>query len=321
MKFFSRILLTQLAKGRLSVFLFHKIPKLPVPLVPDDMDLARFELMLDEVLCSFHVLPLHEALELLQKGKLPPRAACITFDDGYSDWLLGAVPALLKRNMHATFFITTGQFSGRPLWHERVQAAVRNLKKPTIELSHLALKNVSVQTPQQKQEAVRLLEQELKYLTLYRREQLVQELEVYCDTKLSDTTVMTTEALRELHALGFAVGAHTIDHPILTYCSAKEVTREVGGVREELESLVYGHVYGFAYPNGRPHADFSSQHVEAVKKAGYKYAVTTQRGAAHSKTSHFQIPRFTPWGPDSLRALYQVGVNLLDKPLELHETL
>jgi peptidoglycan/xylan/chitin deacetylase (PgdA/CDA1 family) len=317
---FGGFLLSPLSKGRLSVFLFHKIPLLPVPLVPEDMELVRFEHMLDDVLSAFHILPLDIAVDLLQKNKLPPRSACITFDDGYPDWLLGAVPALLKRNMHATFFITTGQFSGKPLWHERVQAAIKSVSKPTIDLSHLALKNIRVRTHSQRQSAVRLLDQELKYLTVLRREQLINELEIQCGSNSLSVPVMTIEALRDLHARGFAIGAHTTNHPILTYCSSQEVAIEIGAVREELEYVIKGTIKGFAYPNGRPHADFSSLHVSAVKKAGYKYAVTTHWGAANSITSPFQIPRFTPWSPRTFRALYQIGVNLLSMPLELRES-
>lgn len=314
-----RFLMSPLTQGRLSVFLFHKVPLKASPLVPDDMELARFERVLDEVLSAFHVLPLDEAVRLLSTGKLPTGSACITFDDGYPDWLSGAVPALRKRNLHATFFITTGQFSGRPLWNERVLNALTHLKAPNIQLSHLGLANLQARTREERQATIKLLDRELKYLTLHRREQLLLELEEQCGVTASSVSVMSVEALRDLHSLGFGIGAHTIDHPILTYCSATEVEREVGGVREELETFIGGRINGFAYPNGRPHADFSSHHVVAARKAGYKYAVTTHWGAATSESSVFQIPRFTPWAPSSMRAMYQVASNLNMTPMELEE--
>lgn len=320
MKSVSRFLMSPLTKGRLSVFLFHKIPLRASPLVPEDMELARFEHVLDEVLTAFNVLPLDDAVRLLSSGNLPARSACITFDDGYPDWLSGAVPALLRRNLHATFFITSGQFSGRPLWNERVLKAVSYLSAPTIHLSHLGLANLQVNTLAQRQATIKLLDQELKYLTLNRREQLLLELEKQCGITSSSVPVMSVDALRELHSLGFGIGAHTINHPILTYCSATEVEREIGGVREELEAIIGGEVNGFAYPNGRPHADFSSHHVRAVREAGYKYAVTTHWGAANSNSSVFQIPRFTPWAPNSLRAIYQVASNIKMTPMELEDS-
>lgn len=319
MKSIGSLLISPLAQGRLSVFLFHKIPLKASPLVPEDMELARFERVLDEVLTAFQVIPLNEAVQRLSSGRLPTRAASITFDDGYPDWLKGAVPALRKRNLHATFFITSGQLSGRPLWNERILKAMSQVSTPNIRLSHLGLANLHTKTTEQKQTTLRQLDQELKYLTLQRREQLLVELEEQCGVALSTVPTMSTENLREIHSLGFDIGSHTINHPILTYCSTTEVEEEIGGVREELQALIKGQVDGFAYPNGRPHADFSAHHVKAVRKSGYKYAVTTHWGAASSKSSVFQIPRFTPWAPSYLRAMYQLASNLNTSPLELEE--
>ena len=130
----SRFVLQSLSKDKLSVFLFHKVPQQCDPLVPADLDMARFEYLLDHTFSKLHVLPLEEAIGRLQTGTLPRRAACITFDDGYPDWLAGVAPALRRRNLHATFFITSGQFDGVPLWHERILAAVRRLSGPSLDM-------------------------------------------------------------------------------------------------------------------------------------------------------------------------------------------
>ncbi|MBS0501410.1 MAG: polysaccharide deacetylase family protein, partial [Proteobacteria bacterium] len=130
----SRLVLNTLSKDKLSVFLFHKVPQQPDPLVPTDMSVARFEHLLDCTFSQLTVLPLEDAITRLQAGSLPRGAACITFDDGYPDWLNGVAPALRRRNLHATFFITSGQFDGVPLWHERILAAVRCLPGPVLDM-------------------------------------------------------------------------------------------------------------------------------------------------------------------------------------------
>jgi peptidoglycan/xylan/chitin deacetylase (PgdA/CDA1 family) len=127
--------------------------------------------------------------------------------------------------------------------------------------------------------------------------------------------------LRHLHSLGFGVGGHTINHPILNLCDEKEIVKEVAGVREQLQSIVGGVIAGFAYPNGRPNADFSSRHVDAVRRAGYAYAVTTHWGVANPTTSPFQIPRFTPWAKRDWHATFQTGRNLLERPVQIPEGL
>lgn len=45
-----------------------------------------------------------------------------------------------------------------------------------------------------------------------------------------------------------------------------------------LSEIIAGEVTSFAYPNGLPFLDFSSRHVQLVKKAGYTSAVATQMG-------------------------------------------
>lgn len=315
----SRLLLHSFSRDKLSVFLFHKVPQQSDPLVPSDVNMARFEQLLDHIVAKLQVLPLEEAVIRLQAGTLPRRAACITFDDGYSDWMLGAAPALRRRNMHATFFITSGQFDGVPLWHERILAAVRRLPGPILDLGVPFLPAQAVSSDQERKWQVQRLEQDLKYLTLNRREQILQQLEATAGVQDADVPVMSESQLRDLHSQGFGIGGHTALHPILDYCNAAEVEREIGGARERLESIVRGPVNGFAYPNGRPYADFSRLHVDAVKRAGYRYAVTTHWGVADIETSPFQIPRFTPWAERDWHVMYQLVRNLMTKPVQVPE--
>lgn len=282
--------------------------------MPQELDLSSFVRLLDTVISSFNVIPLEDAAAALRNGKLPPRAACITFDDGYADWLKGVVPALLSRNLHATFYITAGQFYGRPLWHERIANAVLHCRTEVLKIDHPAFVPLPMATMQQRNAAVLYLERGLKYLTLTSRNELLLSLEELTGTNSAQVPVMPLADLRNMHTMGFGIGAHTDDHPILVYCDDATARREIGQTREELSGLIGSPVTSFAYPNGHPFADFSSRHVELVKQAGYTSAVTTQWGVTTVATSPFQIPRFTPWGNKPLNIAWQLGRNLLTQP-------
>ncbi|HLN03585.1 MAG TPA: polysaccharide deacetylase family protein [Bryobacteraceae bacterium] len=56
---------------------------------------------------SYHVLPLAEALALLDAGKLPARSVVLTFDDGFYDFYERALPILQEFHFPATLYLTT----------------------------------------------------------------------------------------------------------------------------------------------------------------------------------------------------------------------
>jgi peptidoglycan/xylan/chitin deacetylase (PgdA/CDA1 family) len=55
-----------------------------------------------------NVLPLSQATRLLLEGNLPPRAVCITFDDGYASIAERAWPILKDYGFPATLFVVSG---------------------------------------------------------------------------------------------------------------------------------------------------------------------------------------------------------------------
>ena len=305
------LVLRSLSREKLSIFLFHKIPLEASRLAPYDLAYADFLKMLDYVNEHFKVIPLDDAVERLGTGQLPAGAACLTFDDGYNGWVEHVMPALLERKLHATFFVTTGQFSGKPMWHERVEQACSLLPLGGLRLFDAELDEFDIADETARLQGLRRIEQYLKYLPLARRESLIERLESLAAAKPETLSLMLADDVRALHSKGFSIGAHTVNHPILTLCSEDEARHEIAAAREELSAMIAAPVTGFAYPNGRPAQDFNERHVRLVKESGYKYAVTTQWGAATPETSRLQIPRFTPWGPGRLKMSYQLARNYL----------
>ncbi|MFT3717868.1 polysaccharide deacetylase family protein [Pseudorhodoferax sp.] len=315
-------LFNMLSHGKLSVLLFHKVPLQVDPLVPHEPDLATVQGVLEAVGRLFRVLPLADAVVALRAGTLPRRAACITFDDGYQDWVPGVMPVLQRLGMHATFFVTTGQFQGVPVWSERIVHAVRqaNVAMTILDLERPGLRDLPMQGPVARSQTVARVGAKLKYMRLSEREEALQHLESLCGVMCQTTPVMPVADLRALHAAGFGIGAHTISHPILRRCDSQEAYREIAASREDLEGLVGGRVDGFAYPNGQFGRDLDVSHVDMVRRAGYRYAVTTDWGVARAGQSVFQLPRFTPWGPSFAKMAWQFARNMLRSPRVLPET-
>ena len=315
------LIFRMLSRGKLTVLLFHKVPQVCSLYASHEIDLATFERVIDTASRLFRIIPLEDAVLALRAGNLPARSACITFDDGYEDWLSGVVPVLERYHLHATFFITTSQLSGVPIWNERILHAIAHAPASleSLQLSSLGSPRLVLTGMTEKNLAVRQLDQCLKYQEPVERERMLQELEGLTQVCLTDVPKMSVDDLRVIHSKGFGIGSHTVTHPILARCNPATAYQEIVHAREQLEFFVRGKVTAFAYPNGVPKTDFDSEHIEMVKRAGYTCAVTTHRGAATNATSVFQIPRFTPWGPTAVRMHMQFAINLMRHPASLHE--
>ena len=126
-------------RGKLSILIYHRALAAPDPILHDEIDAATFERLMRMMRDEFNVLPLGQACARLARGSLPARAACITFDDGYSDNELVALPILERLGLTATFFVSTGFSDGGIMFNDAVIEAVRRAPAGTHDLSSLGL--------------------------------------------------------------------------------------------------------------------------------------------------------------------------------------
>jgi len=240
-------------------------------------------------------LSLSEALLRLSEDRLPSRAVCVTFDDGYADNLHCALPILERCKVPATVFVATDFVDGKNMWNDRIIDTLRYLRSDALDLRSLGLSVYRIATEEQRYNCSMTLLSEIKYKSLSEREQLVSSIESLAQHK-REALMLSESNLRVLHMRGVNIGAHTQSHPILSELSPEDSYQEIAGSKQWLEASLQGPVEHFAYPNGRFHDDYNGEQVKQVKKIGFKAALTTEYGATIKNTDLFQLPRFTPWG-------------------------
>jgi peptidoglycan/xylan/chitin deacetylase (PgdA/CDA1 family) len=106
--------------------------------------------------------------------------------------------------------------------------------------------------------------------------------------------------LRELKDSGLvAIGAHTMNHPILKNETNETVKEEISRSITELGKLLGSEVKYFAYPNGFPSIDFGEREMEILQDCKIKLAFSTQSKNFTCQDHPLSIPRrgITKGGP------------------------
>ena len=308
------------SRSRLAILMYHRVLLRPDPLT-GEVDAASFDVQMQALCEYFNVLPLEEAVERLAAGRLPARAAAITFDDGYADNLHVALPILQKHRLHATFFIANGFLDGGRMFNDTVIEAIRRLQGPTLDLPAAGLHGVPVGSMQEKRASLGSVLRAVKYLPLDARTAAAAQIAHWAGVPLPDDLMMTADELRTLAAAGMGIGGHTVNHPILTRISLDQARAEIAVNRDFLQRLLGRPVTLFAYPNGVPGQDYSAEHVTLAREAGYRAALSTSWGAASRRSDRFQLPRFTPWDREPRRFAVRLLHNLLRRrPVEVPVT-
>ena len=293
-------------RARLSIVIFHRVHAVRDDLFPDEVDASDFRTRIDWLRRWFNILPLESAVLALAQGKLPERALCVTFDDGYADNATVALPILRDLGVHATFFVATSFLDGGRMWNDTVIEAVRAASGSALDLSAAGLGVHSIGTAHERRIAVERLIRKLKYAPLERREHLAAEVASAAETELPSDLMMSSLQLRMVAAAGMTIGAHTRTHPILASVGDATAAREIDSGREEIRGIVRQPVTLFAYPNGKPDVDYRRAHVQMVRRTGFVAAVTTSPGAAHMQDDLHELPRFSPWD----RSPFRYGMRL-----------
>lgn len=286
---------------RLSVLAYHRVLPAHDPLLPGDPAAAEFEQRMRWVKANFDVLPLPEAVRALREDRLPRRALCITFDDGYADNYTLALPILRRLGLPATFFVATGFLDGGCMFNDVVVEAVRHAPGADLDLDDLTLGRHPLGSNEQRGRTIGRILARLKYFELERRREIALEIARRAGARVPTDLMMSSDQVRALHAAGMAVGAHTVTHPILSEIPAARARHEMAASRARLEHIIGAPVRLFAYPNGTPRRDYHAEHAALAHELGFDAAVSSAWGAARAGDDLYQLPRFTPWDRGHLR--------------------
>jgi peptidoglycan/xylan/chitin deacetylase (PgdA/CDA1 family) len=228
-----------------------------------------------------NVVPLAAVVDWLERGtRLPPRAALITFDDGYRDNLLFAWPALKARSLPAVLFLATSCVgSAQPFWWDLVASAFASTSKTRADLPLLGACQLHDSASRDRvlgrwcdmakklpADAVPAAAQEL-----------LRRLGVVAPQGSMADLYLSLDEVRRLVSEGMAIGAHTVSHPALSRVSLARARTEARESKAWIERTTGQTVEAFAYPFGGS-AHYLPEHGPMLAEEGFRVAFSLRSG-------------------------------------------
>lgn len=291
-------------RGCGAILMFHHVR----PHVPRDFEPNRIleitPAFLDDVLTRARA----RGYDFIALGDLPARLrdpgdrrfVALTFDDGYRDNLVHALPVLEKHRAPFTIFVTTG-FADRtaPMWWSDLEEALDRLDVITFDGRTLPL-----HTPDLKQAAFNRITARLREGSWPAFAETIASIARTAGVDPMarvDRLCLDWAEIAALDGLDLCtIAAHTLTHPMLALQSMDEAEAEIGGSKARIEAMLGRPVHHFAYPVGDRGAAAGREFTMA-REAGFATAVTTRPGVLfpeHGAHPH-ALPRL------SVNGLYQ----------------
>ncbi|MBI3770084.1 MAG: polysaccharide deacetylase family protein [Deltaproteobacteria bacterium] len=246
---------------------------------------------------AYTPVPLATIADAVGRGEAPPAGTvAITLDDGYADNYHQAFPVLRALGLPATVYVVTETLDGgAALWMAELRAVMM--------ASHAAILRVEIgggyEFPlgddMERQRSLKELTNVLVPVDAALRRRILatirNELAANGNADVSNTMLSSIQ-IREMHAAGITIGAHTQTHSNMTLVSAEQARTEIGGSRERLEALLGVPVRDFAYPNtggSYPHCNESVAAI--IRQLGFRSAVTSRPGIIAATSNPYLLPR------------------------------
>ncbi len=235
---------------------YHSVSDQPLPhiqhLYPPEL-VARFEAAL-RYIKRRHRLVTDAELEAhrLHGKPLPGRALHLSFDDGFAECFTVARPLLLKHKIPCTFFITSGWVDNQRMFYRNKASLcieqMRSLEHDAAKMVLTSLNNaldLSLADPAGFVRWIRTLEAKDEGIIDMTAKMLGVDVKDYLKER---QPYMTRAQIKQLHADGFTIGAHTARHAKLASLPAVEVESEIVDSARFVQELTGQECVPFSFP-------------------------------------------------------------------------
>jgi peptidoglycan/xylan/chitin deacetylase (PgdA/CDA1 family) len=301
------------------ILLYHRVTDLQT----DPQQLAvspiHFSEQLNWLQSHAAIISLSDLLKWLPTGRWPRRAVVITFDDGYADNFLQALPLLKKQNAPENFYLTGDCIDRQEefFWDELDRLLLQpGWAPPVLKLEvdqrvyqwdlrpyeHYSPAdartnrrwNVLQPGPTVRHTVYRTLCDFVRKLPPAAQQSVMTRIRDWAGAERiarpTHRMLSKDEAIELAATPAVEIGAHTMHHPVLSQLSPAEQRQEIRRSKAALEAHLHRPIHAFSYPYGSSDS-FSPQTIAAVKESAFTSAATTLPAAVQKRGDPFQLPR------------------------------
>lgn len=294
----------QRLRGKVVILTYHRVVsegELETQCIQDGMyvSVEAFAAQMQFLMTHFVVLSFSELLTMWEEKRWDSsqRYCVVTFDDGWLDNYIYALPVLTRYRIPATVFLPTAFIGTNEwFWPDKVgwlyrQFVQRSVKERELIASRLRDRHAWVYGGDNT-----LLQQGSDAVVEWCKTLAPAQIAVFVSgwaealevTFPANRQVVNWEEVQTMSDAGVSFGSHSVTHRILTKLHGDDVMREAVDSWSALTQRSIRLVPVFCYPNG----DWSEEVKGCVQAAGYRAAITTQFGYESVKpTDRFGLKR------------------------------
>ena len=229
---------------------------------------------------NYNIIGLGDLEDYYYGNKKIKNSCHITFDDGDASFYKNAFPVIKRHNIPVSTYVSPLMAKDqRNFWFQEIGGYN---KEKLHEITEIITQN--------KIEQIKPIEIK-KFLKILRLEIIWEIIKLYqkeTNTQPKSPMNMTENQLIEVKSSGLVdIGAHTLNHPILTNESNSIAYDEIANSIDQLSDMLNCEIKYFVYPNG----DFGEREINILKNKGIKLAFTTKREKISSLNNPLSIPR------------------------------
>ena len=280
--------------GRILTLLYHRVNTLDNDINLLAVSQEHFREQMEWLKNNYPIVRFEEDWDILEEDSV-----CITFDDGYMDNFMNALPILQELQIPAAIFVSTGTMNtNQEFWWDDLE---RNIyagsinRKPVFGLEDEIFSCMWATDTCERQEELYKTLHWLMYnkISVSKRENWMRQLYKWNgwdeNGREENKPCQVEECLSEDISL-ITIGAHTVHHPSLAYLEVAEQEYEIIESKNTLENQFKRPVTIFSYPFGGK-SDFNDETIKICKKAGFIKAAANYPGVWTNCCDPYQIPR------------------------------